>query len=217
MHPADCPGAPGVPGWDYETHPNAAVVGDRCKAILIALRSGQVDAGASTQNTTGQHRDMFSGLTPNECPYFAGHYRGEEFRCLKYYRVGVQADPRVGTSPERVAYEMTNLEQNILRSGFSAMSAAFAIPDARLSPTEKLYYLTVFVCKVLEEFLRIHPYANGNGHMGRLIVWLILSKFGYWPKKWPLDDRPNYSDLLTLHRNGSPEHLEAFVLNAICG
>jgi len=74
-----------------------------------------------------------------------------------------------------------------------------------------------FACRVLVEFLRVHPYANGNGHMGRWIVWLILAKFGYWPKKWPLDTSPPYGRLIELHRDGDTLQLETFVLDCVAG
>jgi len=160
---------------------------------------------------------MFSGLTPSPCPYFAGHYRGERFRCLEFYEVKIHGDPRVGVPPQRVMPDMSNLADNIVRVGLSALNAGFSLPDSRLSPEEKLYYLVTFACRVLVEFLRVHPYANGNGHMGRWIVWLILAKFGYWPKKWPLDTSPPYDQLIELHRDGDPLHLETYVLDCVAG
>ena len=108
----------------------------------------------------------------------------------------------------------------IIEGGFEALNQAFALPDAQLPPNEKVYYLVTFACRILVEFMRVHPYANGNGHMGRLVVSSILGVFGIWPKKWPLNDRPPdppYSALLSAHRDGHKEHLEKFVLQCIIG
>jgi len=211
MHPANCP------EWEYKHHPNARLLPARCAKILIALRSGLVDIDSTTHDTRTHHAELFIGTTPAGHPYFAGHYRGEPFRCLKFLLVGIPGDPRVGTPPEMVTTDVSNLSDNIIRPGIAAIHQGFTYPDAQLSPAEKLYYLAVFACRVLVEFLRIHPYANGNGHMARLLIWLLFAKFGYWPKRWPLNTRPPYVTLIELYRNGQTEFLEKFVLQCVLG
>ena len=211
MHPVDCP------EWEYEHSPNHALVALRCIEFLKALRSGHVVHKATLLDTRGEHGKIFLGTTPARCNYFAGHYRGEGYRCLEFYGVKVAADPRVGADPRRVVYEMANLSTVIINPGLAALKAAFECPDSRISPEQKLHYLVVFCCKVLEEFLRIHPYANGNGHTGRLIVWVLLAAHGYWPQRWPLDESPPYSHLLTQYRNRVHQPLEDFVLKCISG
>jgi Fic family protein len=66
-------------------------------------------------------------------------------------------------------------------------------------------------CRFLVLFLTMHPYVNGNGHIGRFIVWAILSKYGYSPTHWPLDCSPPYHRLLSLYRNGNRKPLEDYV------
>lgn len=210
-HPRDCP------GWEYEHHGSRADIAPRCARLLVSLRTGAIDVRASALDTRPFHRHMFEGLTPTGCPYFAGHYRGEDFRCLRHYGVMIHGDPEVGAAPERVAPDMSNFNHHILKAGFAALDKAFELPDSHLSAADKLYYLVVFACRCLVEFLRIHPYANGNGHQGRFIVWLILARYGYWPKKWPLNQSPPYGQLIYDHRRGNPGLLEQFVLQAIIG
>jgi hypothetical protein len=132
-------------------------------------------------------------------------------------RVFISSDPRVGVPAERVASDLANLTSHILNAGLKALQDAFAIPDDQLPPEEKLYHLVVFACRVLVEFLRIHPYVNGNGHAARMIIWVILIKFGYWPQKWPLDASPPYHDLLKRFRDGDETPLQKFVLEAVAG
>ena len=210
MHPADCP------PWEYTEVPKAAeTVANRCANFLVSLRRGAVDHEAITRDTRSVHSKMFEGTTPTATPYYAGRYRGEKFRCLEFYRVMVRSDPRVGIPPGRVAPDISNLADHIIRAGYSAIARGHAIPSSRLPDEEKLYYVVTFACRVLVEFLRIHPYANGNGHMGRFIVWLILAKFGYWPKRWTLHQSPPYHDLLKTYRDGDPTQLEEFVLQCL--
>lgn len=212
MHPLDCP------EWEYDDHPDAdRLLPDRCKALLVELRTGVLSADPTVHDTRPVHGCMFANLTPAATPYYAGHYRGEAFRCLEYYDVVVPADPRVGVPADIVTSQLANLSKDVLRPGLSALESGLALPNARLAPEEKLYYLVTFACRVLVEFLRIHPYANGNGHMGRFLVWMITARYGYWPQKWPLDESPPYHQLLSDYRDGNPLPLETFVLRSIAG
>ncbi len=87
-----------------------------------------------------------------------------------------------------------------------------------LSRQQRLRYLVALTCHVFELFLRIHPFANGNGHAGRLIVWSLLGRFGHWPRKWPVEPRPDdppYTELIKRYRDGDRVPLEAFMLKSL--
>ena len=112
---------------------------------------------------------------------------------------------------------MANLNSQILSGGVKALTVAFAMPDDQLPAEEKLNYVVKFACRLLVQFLGIHPYANGNGHIRRLIVWLLLARFGYRPREWPLDAHPSYDELLRKYRDGDERELEDFVHRAIDG
>ena len=163
---------------------------------------------------------MFKGLTPSECAYLAGNYRGANFGCLIDYAVEVQGDRTVGTPPEYVLIAMAAFGDRV-SAILNCLQAASAKPNSVVPEEQKLLHLVVFAAEIHEEFLRIHPYANGNGHMGRLIVWCLLGVFGYWPKSWPLDDRPEpqneYGQCLMAYRAGSKEPLIQFMLKRIVG
>jgi fido (protein-threonine AMPylation protein) len=211
MHPSDCP------RWEYKNHLYANAVGIRCEAILNDLANKQLPVDATLRDTRAVHARMFVNLTPDRCSYYAGHYRGENYRCLRHLEVVVRSDPRVGAAPARVAADLANLNAHVLATGLKALEASFALPDEKLPAEEKLFHLVVFACAALVEFLRIHPYANGNGHAGRFIVWLISVRFGYWPLKWELDTSPPYHELLKRFRDGDPIPLQTFVLESITG
>lgn len=189
----------------------------RCEAILNDLAQGRLDIDASLRDTRALHKRLFENLTPEAQPYLAGHYRGEKFKCLRHLEVQVVGDRRVGAAPDRVAAEMANFNSHLLGEGLKALAIAFAKPDDEVSRAEKLNYLVKFSARLLVQFLRIHPYANGNGHLGRLMVWLLLAKFGYWPREWPLDEHPPYDELLSQYRDGEEQPLEDFILKAING
>jgi len=207
MYPWDCPN-----GWEYENHPRRDVLHQRTQALLKLIRSQNLDTISAASDSRPQHGFIFNGLTPPRCEYFAGHYRGENFYCLRFYRVTVASDRRVGAHPTNVEYLMSELSAR-LRSGLQALDANVA-----LSPKQKLQYIVVLACSVFVNFLTIHPYVNGNGHAGRFIVWCITGRNGFWPKQWPIEPRPAdppYSDMIRTYRDGDRQPLETLILQSL--
>src|SRR5437899_301553 len=96
LHPPDCP------NFEYKDHPDHATELPRRVARLAAgLRSGQIATLAAASDTRTAHKTLFEGLTPPGHPYFAGHYRGEDFRCLRRCPVYVGA---AQVTPRRSSY-----------------------------------------------------------------------------------------------------------------
>jgi Fic family protein len=93
--------------------------------------------------------------------------------------------------------------RNEIRAGLAALDA-----NILLSPEQRLRYLVALAAHVFVAFLTIHPYANGNGHAARLIVWSVFGRYGHWPKNWPVEPRPtdpSYLQLIVLHRDAASE------------
>jgi len=212
MHPVDCP------VWEYQNISKyQSILEERISGILINLRSGKLDINSTASDTRPVHKYFFEYLTPFNYAYYAGNYRGENYRCLRFYNVFIRGDPRVGFRAETVPIKMGELGDQI-RNGFAALDLASTVPDAQLSNEDKVLYAVVFACRVFEIFLRIHPYVNGNGHVARFLIWAILGRYGYWPEQWPIEPRPSdppYSQLIIEYRNGNREPLEHFVLQCI--
>lgn len=87
-----------------------------------------------------------------------------------------------------------------------------------LTEGEYLHAMAEGLANVLECFFTIHPYANGNGHIGRFIVWLSFIRLKRYPRlRWPLNDRPPYDEAVQQHREGNPEPLRRLLLKTIRG
>jgi hypothetical protein len=212
MHPSDCP------DWEYKDYPrHTEILKRQTASVLSVLRRGQLEFQTTAKDTRQVHHHFFRELTPVNHEYFAGHYRGEKFRCLEYYQVIIRSDPRVGWPPQNIAAAMSRLARETIGPIMVAMNEAQDIPNVVLAPEEKLTYAITFACRVFEEFLRIHPYANGNGHIARFLIWVILGYCGYWPNNWRIEPRPNppYNDLIVEYRNGNCEPLEKLILSSL--
>lgn len=211
MHPGDCP------AWEYEDYPQyTQILGRQVPNLLIMIGNGAIDTLATAIDTRHCHSYLFTGLTPSGCEYYAGHYRGENLRCLQYYRVGVQSDPRVGIIPEYVLRRVAHLASQI-ETMLLAMDTAQGVPDATVSQRQKLRDTVSLVCRFHVEFLTIHPYANGNGHTARVLLTVMLNRYGYKLRRFPIDPRPEppYLDLVKLYRDGVREPLEAYILSCL--
>ena len=212
MHPADCP------SWEYRDNPESSPQLTRATAgILAALRTGSIDSARTATDTRQSHGQMFRSLTPSNCAYYAGHYRGEQFRCLEYLQVGIPSDRRVGCPPDQVLNQMNAL-RDLISVSIAGLDAGHSLPNAQLNINQKILYCVCVACRIFELFNRIHPYANGNGHAARLCLIAILGRYDYWVKDWSIEPRPPdppYTDLIVKYRNGNKEPLERFILGSI--
>jgi hypothetical protein len=208
MHPADCP------RWEYADHPRrAAVLRTEIPKLLAELRKGALKTEEIAGDNRPIHGRLFSQLTPPGFQYYAGHFRGENFRCLKFCPVSVLGDPRGGFPPQTVFAQMDAFIYRV-RLALAKIDVLAGDPLAQLTHSVRL------ACHLLEAFLRIHPYTNGNGHIARLIVWAVLGRYGRWPERWPIEPRPPnppYVALIMEYRNGNQRPLEEFMINAILG
>ena len=69
---------------------------------------------------------------------------------------------------------------------------------------------------LLVYFMEIHPYADGNGHMGRFLLLGILARYNLFPAKFPLHPRPAppYVDLIPVYRQGNKMPLILYILQS---
>jgi cell filamentation protein len=64
------------------------------------------------------------------------------------------------------------------------------------------------------EFIRIHPFNNGNGRTGRILMNIVALKFGYKPIELYFregDSRKAYIDAMKLADNGNIEPLTTLI------
>ena len=201
--------------WEYSGHPKKNVLTIRCVRLGAALLK-QPQTFRSQKNTLLAHKYIFRQFTPVGFPKYAGNYRGSDYDVLKNYKVKINSDPKVGVAPNLVRRQMAlfddQFENTVLR--FEKEFAVVATPEKKVLLTLSLVEI---IGTFLVRFLTIHPYANGNGHMARLLVMAMLGRFGILPKTWTIDDRPPYSDAIFAHRRGNTKPLTKVLLECIYG
>lgn len=209
MHPLDCP------AWEYAEHPKREVIlKERIEDIIVQLYQQNLEFVENAADSRPIHSYLFSLLVPREHIYYAGHYRGEDFPCLKNYYAGIEGDSSVGFPPFIVEERMEKIAHWV-RQGMVALDATHQLPDTQVSPEDKLLNTIAFACVIFAEVIRVHPYANGNGHAARFILWAILGKYGYWLKRFPIGPRPNhplYVWAIGEYLNGNRQPLEDYIL-----
>lgn len=196
--------------WEYKGHPQINSVADECALILDELKAAPAVHLSLLDDTRPAHLRVFSKVVPVACPYFAGNYRGLVLGCLANYTVRV--GHHLGEPPNSVHTKMTEMHSDI--------AVAIVTTDAAsTNPRHQFLAKVVELCAAtLERFLTIHPYANGNGHMARLLVWVMLMRYGFPPVRWTLDERPpGYEDLIQQYRDGNHKPLKVFIYKAIIG
>ena len=128
------------------------------------------------------------------------------------YNVMVPGDDKVGTPAGFVLFAISEFEKQC-----TAVIAAYGAGAPTQPRNVRLVRLVKLLALLLEQFLCIHPYANGNGHAGRVLVLVLMVRNGFNPVRWHIDESPPYHAALKAHRRGKPQDLEKLLLRAITG
>jgi hypothetical protein len=122
----------------------------------------------------------------------------------------------VGHTAASIPFEMGEFAKQIL-AVVGELDFLWTINNAVMPREQQIYRTIELAAAVLVAFLEIHPFADGNGHMGRFILLCILSRYHVYLKRFPLHPRPNppYVDLIPAYRRGNPRALEQFILECI--
>ena len=144
------------------------------KTLLRALRDRAANrAPIAAAEAKTWHTDIMAGLEMPE-PDYVGRFRGEPG--LEW--MGVVIGEHDGTPPDRVTDEITEFE--------SRLQSAVDFMDQRIEPgtqpdAETLDAVVDICGWVHAEWVRIHPFANGNGRTARIWANLIAMRYGLPP------------------------------------
>jgi fido (protein-threonine AMPylation protein) len=187
--------------WEYTNRANHHRILSEAAALLIEeLRNGKVDIVSVLKNSRQIHRRLFSSLVSSPQRCLAGGYRGDSHKLLKNYAVTIPSNRLVGCSPDKVLAAMEKFGSDAEK----AIVDLDAIHEnADLPEEEKLIAAIEIACRLVAEFFLIHPYANGNGHVGRFILLGILGRYEYWMASFNLHPAPfvpSYSNAIAAYQ-----------------
>jgi hypothetical protein len=128
------------------------------------------------------HREMMAGLRVPHPPQ-VGRFRGEPG--LETYRVRVGINK--GVAPDDVADALAKFEQT-LQSAVAALDERY--PSSQELDADGLAAVIDLCAWAHAEWIRIHPFANGNGRTARIWANVLLMRYGL-PPVMRLRPRPN--------------------------
>ena len=150
------------------------------------------------EDTRPTHGEILADVTPPELPHLAGNYRGENLPYLCECDVVLQDQfgqiVHQGTPYVHVAAHMAEFHSQ-LKTQFQ-LFLDHAVKSS-LSPVDQLIGFSKLVGVFFACFVSIHPYANGNGHASRFLIWCIFNKYSVNCAFWEVSKRnPDPADEL---------------------
>jgi hypothetical protein len=120
------------------------------------------------------HQTMMTGLTV-PAPLYVGRFRGE----AGLQNVQVRIGSALGVPPADVAGELQLFETR-LQAVVSALDQKYAV-GVDLDTDDDVSAVIDLAAWAHAEWVRIHPFANGNGRTARAWANLILVRYGIPP------------------------------------
>lgn len=124
------------------------------------------------------HRDLFAGI-PVPVPCYVGEVRGGG-RCPELEDYGVRVGSFTGVHPADVPAALASFEAD--------MQDAVTVVDPHIAPGEipwrnaRAVSSVLVLCAITHgEWIRIHPFANGNGRTARVWANWVAVRYGLPP------------------------------------
>lgn len=208
--------------WDYEQHPNAASVLENANKVQSAIEQCAEENRALLKETRPYHDRIFSETVYEGFEAFSGCYRGANYYYLREYPVSVggynfqgeYVTIHTGTAPHLVEREMKEFH-DLLVMAVKKIDELYNSDRSKIGI--KLVLLARLLSKVVVDFLSIHPYANGNGHISRLLAWGVFLYFGFRGNNWQVAERPlqPFDSAISEYQKGNPQPMQAFFMQQL--
>jgi Fic family protein len=153
--------------WNDDPPGSQAAIQKNCSDLLYDIvQSAPARSQPTVETVQDWHRRIYDGIKL-PVPYYAGEVRDSDIRFpgLIGYEVGVAGV--MGVPSAQVPQELAAFEQSAQRA---VAGLDTAIPVGQQPSSQAELHAVVALCAVLHgEWIRIHPFANGNGRTAR--VW----------------------------------------------
>jgi fido (protein-threonine AMPylation protein) len=155
----------------------------RVRAVWRAAAISAAGAVVQEQDVIAWHGKLFSGLTPKDFEYYAGHYR-QRNAYLPCLQQNVEVMGISGADYWEVPHLMA-----MLFGGIRAAIASLELRWRDLTAKEQARHVALFIGWLIANFIRIHPFLNGNGRISRLLWGRGLLRFNV-PAQCRISPRP---------------------------
>ncbi|MBI9095618.1 MAG: Fic family protein [Sphaerochaeta sp.] len=162
---------------EYIQIPNHDQILLSCEKNIFIRLTTQTDVDVpSICDTRSIHYEMFNQLIPS----FAGKYRGEPG--VNY---AISFAGRCGC-PYPIVLQYMDSMVPIIRTKIEEFEQNAACYDKYA----KFYNLAVLASWIVSNFISIHAYVNGNGHISRYIIAALFIPNQYCSKHWTIHHHP---------------------------
>jgi fido (protein-threonine AMPylation protein) len=167
---------PGCPVWTTENGLDNAET--KRRSVLKRLVRKDYAKPPSAELVKSWHKEMFDGIAPHSD--YVGQFRDEDRTsyCLQNYEVVVGDIP--GTDSSRVLFEVEVFFTDF-NVKLNSLEGLFTTGGSRPPTLDEVSGVVELAAWAHGEWVRIHPFANGNGRTARLLANYVLIRFGFGP------------------------------------
>ncbi len=194
-----------APSWQDDNPNNLSLIQSNANQLISELHASAAERIMPTpEELCRWHARLYAGCDVPVAGY-VGNFRGDPaVRELVDYEVGLGAPlkdgnlEKMGVWASRVNEEMTAV--------LAGLHAVFAELDARLPvgqpprTADEILQVISFAALAHGECLRVHPFANGNGRIARLLVAFICMRYTV-PMFLHIKPRPEGEDYVRASRD----------------
>lgn len=167
---------PGCPVWNTEKNSRSAEM--KRRRVLKRLVRTDYAKPPSAELVKSWHKEMFDGIAPHKD--YVGQFRDRDLTsyCLQDYEVVVGDIPGADSSQVLLEVETFFEEFNLK---LSSLESSFPLDGSHPPTLEEVSGVVNLAAWAHGEWVRIHPFANGNGRTSRLLANYVLIRFGFGP------------------------------------
>jgi Fic/DOC family len=194
-----------APSWQEDDPKNLSLIQGNAAQLITELRTTAAERLLPTcEELRRWHARLYAECEVPVAGY-VGHFRGDPAVAeLIDYEVGLGARLKDGNLEKMGVW--ARLVTSEMGAVLAGLNAVFAELDAQLpvgkSPTtpDDIVAVISFTALAHGECLRVHPFANGNGRIARLLVAFICLRYGL-PMFLHIKPRPESDDYIRASRD----------------
>jgi Fic/DOC family len=194
-----------APAWQEDDPRNFSLIQSNAAELITKLSATAAERMFLTREELCRwHARLYAGCNVPIADY-VGHLRGDPaVKELIDYEVGLGPRLKDGNLEKMGVWARKVSDET--EAVLAGLNAVFTDLDGRLpigqppSTADQILQVVSFAALAHGEVLRVHPFANGNGRIARLIVAFICLRYGV-PMFLHIKPRPESDDYIRASRH----------------